>query len=277
MYIIQDKKVLAKDIFWMQVFAPDVVKHAQAGQFVMLRVHELGERIPLTIADIDRKQKTIGILFQVVGKTTALLSELEVGEAILDFAGPLGEATKITGLKNVIVVMGGIGTAIGYPLCRALKKQGTKITVIVGFKNADRMILRDELDEVADEIVFTTDDGSFGEKGFVTDSLHQLLSKPHEYEHVFAVGPILMMKAVSEVTRTFLIPTTVSLNPIMVDGTGMCGGCRVKVGEETKFACVHGPDFDGHLVDFDLLHQRNQMYRDQEAKDLQEVRGDQRE
>lgn len=271
MYKIILKKALTDQITQMNVYAPDVVKHAKAGQFVILRVDESGERIPLTIADVNKDDGTITIIFQVIGKTTYLLNQKQENEYIQDFVGPLGLATHIEGLKNVLVIGGGVGLAIAYPLCKALFKEGTNVSLIAGYKSISQMILMDEFEAVTHHQFYTTDDGSFGKKGFVTDVLKALLEEK-TFDHVFAIGPIVMMKAVSQITKAYNIPTTVSLNPIMVDGTGMCGGCRVKIGEEMKFACVDGPDFDGHLVDYDNLLKRNQMYKDKELKDYTEVR-----
>lgn len=271
MYKIILKKALTDQITQMNVYAPDVVKHAKAGQFVILRVDESGERIPLTIADVNKDDGTITIIFQVIGKTTYLLNQLKENEYIQDFVGPLGLATHIEGLKNVLVIGGGVGLAIAYPLCKALFKEDTNVSLIAGYKSLSQMILMDEFEAVTHHQFYTTDDGSFGKKGFVTDVLKALLEEK-TFDHVFAIGPIVMMKAVSQITKAYNIPTTVSLNPIMVDGTGMCGGCRVKIGEEMKFACVDGPDFDGHLVDYDNLLKRNQMYKDKELKDYTEVR-----
>lgn len=270
MYKIILKKALTDQITQMNVYAPDVVKHAKAGQFVILRVDESGERIPLTIADVNKDDGIITIIFQVIGKTTYLLNQLKENEYIQDFVGPLGLATHIEGLKNVLVIGGGVGLAIAYPLCKALFKEDTNVSLIAGYKSLSQMILMDEFEAVTHHQFYTTDDGSFGKKGFVTDVLKALLEEK-TFDHVFAIGPIVMMKAVSQITKAYNIPTTVSLNPIMVDGTGMCGGCRVKIGEEMKFACVDGPDFDGHLVDYDNLLKRNQMYKDKELKDYTEV------
>ncbi len=271
MYKIIKKTSLTDTVTLMKVFAPDVTRHAKAGQFVILRVDEKGERIPLTIADIDKKLKSVTIIFQVVGKTTYLLNMLNEGDAILDFLGPLGQPTDLEGLKRVLVISGGVGSAIAYPICKALFKQKTHVDLIAGFKTKDQMILKDAFEVVTDHQVYTTDDGSYGEKGFVTDVLKQMLNEKHLYDHVFAIGPIVMMKAVSDITKSYDIPTTVSLNPIMIDGTGMCGGCRVKIGEHIKFACIDGPDFDGHQVDYDGLSKRNRAYQKKEMDDYQEI------
>ena len=270
MFEIIEKKALTDHIIQMHIKAPDVCKHAKAGQFVILRVNEQGERIPLTIADVNKDDGLITIIFQVVGKTTYLLSQKQEKAYIQDFVGPLGEPTQIEGLKKVLVISGGVGSAIAYPLCKALFNQQTHVDLIAGFKTKDEMILMDAFHKVTHKRYVTTDDGSFGAKGFVTDILKDILEK-ESYDHVFTIVPNLMMKAVSELTKIYEIPTTVSLNPIMVDGTGMCGGCRVKIGEQMKFACVDGPDFDGHLVDFDNLIKRNQMYKNKELKDYHKV------
>jgi ferredoxin--NADP+ reductase len=277
MYKIIKKTSLTDTVTLMKVFAPDVIRHAKAGQFVILRVDEKGERIPLTIVDIDEQLQSVTIIFQVVGKTTYLLNTLNEGDAILDFLGPLGKPSELEGLKKVLVISGGVGSAIAYPICKALHNQKTHVDLIAGFKTKDQMILQDEFRLVTNHQDYTTDDGSYGEKGFVTDVLKTILEKDDSYEHVFAIGPIVMMKAVSQITKTYNIPTTVSLNPIMIDGTGMCGGCRVKIGDHIKFACVDGPDFDGHQVDYDGLLKRNMAYHLKEQKDYEEVlkRGDQ--
>lgn len=271
MYKIIYKRSLTPTITLMKVLAPDVTRHAKAGQFIILRVDEKGERIPLTIADVDHDLKSVTIIFQVVGKTTYLLNMLNEGGYILDVVGPLGKPTEIDHLKKVLVIGGGVGSAIAYPLCKALFKQNTQVDLILGFKSKDQIILKEDFELVTNHQYITTDDGSYGEKGFVTDQLHKILKKDQSYDHVFAIGPIPMMKAVSHITKDYQIPTTVSLNPIMIDGTGMCGGCRVKIGEGIKFACVDGPDFDGHQVDYDALLKRNMAYRLKEQKDYEEV------
>ncbi|AUD64753.1 ferredoxin-NADP reductase [Tenericutes bacterium MZ-XQ] len=271
MYKIIYKKSLTPTITLMKVLAPDVTRHAKAGQFIILRVDEKGERIPLTIADIDHALKSVTIIFQVVGKTTYLLNMLSEGDDILDFVGPLGKPTEIENLKKVLVIGGGVGSAIAYPLCKALFEQNTQVELILGFKSKDQIILKEAFETVTNHQYMTTDDGSYGEKGFVTDQLNKILKKDQSYDHVFAIGPIPMMKAVSDMTKNYQIPTTVSLNPIMIDGTGMCGGCRVKVGDGIKFACVDGPDFDGHQVDYDALLKRNMAYRLKEQKDFEDV------
>ena len=244
----------------------EVARKAQAGQFIILRADSLGERIPLTIADYDREKGTVTIIFQKVGLTTNLLGRLEIGDSIEDFSGPLGTPTELSGYKSVAVVGGGVGCAIAYPQAKALFNMGARIDIIAGFRNKDIVILEDEMKAVATNFYITTDDGSYGEKGFVTDKLKSLILAGNKYDAVIAIGPIPMMKFVSLVTKEFGIKTVVSLNPIMIDGTGMCGGCRVTVGGETKFACVDGPDFDGHLVDFDELMRRNSLYKEREQE-----------
>ena len=269
------KETLSDQITLMKIEAPDVTRHAKAGQFVILRVDQQGERIPLTIADVNTSDGTITIIFQVVGKTTYMLNQKDEGMHVEDFVGPLGMPTHIENLNRVLVVSGGVGAAIAYPVCKALNEQHSLVDIISGFKNKSFVILEDWFKKVSHKQYYTTDDGSFGEKGFVTDILKKVIEE-NQYDHVFAVGPIVMMKAVSKITKAYHIPTTVSLNPIMVDGTGMCGGCRVKIGDSIKFACVDGPDFDGHQVDYDNLLKRNQMYLDKETKDFKQLtsRGD---
>lgn len=264
---IISKRALTKSITQMDIYAPFILKHAKAGQFVMLRVDETSERIPLTIADMDHKKGLVSIIYQVVGVTTCKLDQLELGDQILDLVGPLGTPTNIEGFKKVCVIGGGVGCAIAYPISKALNELGTSVDVIAGFKTEEEMILDKSFEAITNKFYVSTDDGSFGTKGFVTNILNDLLKNGETYDHVFAIGPIKMMQKVSEITRSYNINTTVSLNPIMVDGTGMCGGCRVKIGDEIKFACVDGPDFDGHLVDYDLLQKRNDMYKKTEIKD----------
>ena len=246
--------------------APLIAKKAKAGQFIIVRAKEDSERIPLTIAGFDREAGTVSIIFQVVGAGTMQLNALKEGEAVHDFVGPLGKATEIEGLKNVCVVGGGVGCAIALPIAQALHAQGTKVTGIVGFRNKDLVILEDEFRACADNLYLMTDDGSYGEKGFGTVKLQALLEAGTQYDEVLAIGPVPMMKFVCKTTEPFGVHTMVSLNPIMVDGTGMCGGCRVTVGGETKFACVDGPEFDGHKVDYAELMSRNVTYRDREAE-----------
>lgn len=268
MYTIMDKKVLNEQVMQMTVYAPHIAKKALAGQFIIFRVNDRGERIPLTIADYDREQGTITIIFQIVGKSTRLLGELNVGDKILDFVGPLGRPSHLEGLKNVAVVGGGLGCAIAYPQAKALHAAGVNVDIIAGFRNKDLIILEDEMKKVSENLYLCTDDGSYGEKGFVTDMLKKLILSGKKYDEVIVVGPLIMMKFISLLTKEYGIKTTVSMNPVMIDGTGMCGGCRLTVGGETKFACVDGPEFDGHLVDFDEAIRRSSMYRGTErAKD----------
>lgn len=242
--------------------APLIAKKAKAGQFIIVRAKEDSERIPLTIAGFDREAGTVSIIFQVVGAGTMQLNALKEGEAVHDFVGPLGKATEIEGLKNVCVVGGGVGCAIALPIAQALHAQGTKVTGIVGFRNKDLVILEDEFRACCDEFIIMTDDGSYGDKGVVTAPLEQKIVDGANFDEVITIGPLIMMKFVVKTTKPHNVKTVVSMNPIMVDGTGMCGGCRLTVGGETKFACVDGPDFDGHLVDFDEAMKRGTMYRD---------------
>ncbi len=264
MFQITEKKTLNATVTRMDVLAPAIARKAEPGQFIILRVHEDGERIPLTIADFDRDIGTVTIIFQVVGKTTRLLNELEIGDSILDFVGPLGVPTHLDGYRRVAVIGGGLGSAIAYPQAKKLHQMGAQVDIIAGFRNKDLIILENEMRAASDRLFITTDDGSNGRKGFVTDMLKSLLDDGNAYDLVIAIGPLIMMKFVSNLTRPYGIKTIVSMNPVMVDGTGMCGGCRVTVGGETKFACVDGPDFDGHLVDFDEAMRRQQMYKNNE-------------
>ncbi len=261
MFKILEKKELNEQVTLMVVDAPNIAKKAQAGQFIIFRVNEKGERIPLTIADYDREKGTITIIFQKVGKSTKLLGELNAGDIILDFVGPLGRPSHLEGLKNVAVVGGGLGCAIAYPQAKALHNQGAKVDIIAGFRNKELIILQDEMSKVSDNLYLCTDDGSYGTKGFVTDMLKSLIDGGKLYDEVIVVGPLIMMKFVSKITKEYNIKTTVSMNPVMIDGTGMCGGCRLTVGGETKFACVDGPEFDGHQVDFDEAIRRSSMYK----------------
>lgn len=264
MYRITEKRKLNENVVLMKVEAPMVAKKALAGQFIILRSHEQGERIPLTIADYDREKGLVTIIFQVVGGATTVLSEMEEGDSILDFAGPLGTPTHYGDAKKVCVIGGGVGCAIAYPSAKACHNNGAAVDVIAGFRSKDIVILEEEFSKVSDNLYITTDDGSYGEKGFVTDKLRELIEAGNSYDLVIAIGPVPMMKFVSKVTEEYGIKTLVSLNPIMIDGTGMCGGCRVTVDGQIKFACVDGPDFDGHKVDFDELMHRNAAYRDME-------------
>ncbi len=266
MYKIVNKQELNSTVTLMEIYAPHIAKKAKAGQFIILRVDAKGERIPLTIADYDREKGTITIIFQKVGATTKLLGLKKEGEYIEDFAGPLGTPSKTEGLKKVAVIGGGVGCAIAYPVAKQLKNSGAFVQSIVGFRNKELIILENEFKKVSDNFVIVTDDGSYGIKGLVTDALKTLIESGEKYDEVIAIGPLVMMKFVSMLTKEYGIKTTVSMNPIMIDGTGMCGGCRLTVGGETKFACVDGPDFDGHLVDFDEAMARNSMYKDIEQK-----------
>ena len=267
MFKIVRKKELNSAVTLMEVEAPFVAKKAKAGQFIIFRVDESSERVPLTIAGYDREKGTVTIIFQKVGLSTKMLGTLQEGDFIHDFVGPLGKPTQTEGLKRVCVVGGGVGCAIALPSAQAFKEAGCEVDVIVGFRNKDIVILEDEFRACSDHMYLMTDDGSYGEHGFVTVKLQQLLEAGTQYDEVLAIGPIPMMKFVSKTTEPFGVKTIVSLNPIMVDGTGMCGGCRVTVGGEVKFACVDGPDFDGHKVDFAELMNRNGVYRDQETED----------
>jgi ferredoxin--NADP+ reductase len=266
MYKILEKRVLSEQVKLMVIEAPRVAKKAMAGQFIMLRIDENGERIPLTIADYDRTSGTVTIIFQEVGATTLRLGALNAGDSILDFLGPLGNPSHLEGVKKACVVGGGLGTAIAYPQAKALSLAGAEVDAILGFRTDTLIILEDEVKKVSRNTFITTDDGSNGNKGFVTGVLKKLIDSGENYDMVIAIGPLPMMRAVCEVTRPYNIKTIVSMNSIMIDGTGMCGGCRVIVGGETKFACVDGPDFDGHLVDFDIAMKRNAMYKDIEKE-----------
>ncbi|MGN0573561.1 MAG: sulfide/dihydroorotate dehydrogenase-like FAD/NAD-binding protein [Acutalibacteraceae bacterium] len=266
MFDIMKKEMLNPTVCLMEIRAPLVAKKAEPGQFIILRVDEEGERIPLTVADYDREKGTITIIFQVVGATTEKLGHLQQGDKLHDFVGPLGRATKTEGLKRVAVVAGGVGCAIAYPVTKKLHAQGCEVHVIAGFRSKDLVILGDEFAKNSSEYILMTDDGSAGEKGLVTEALRRLLDSGDKYDEVIAIGPLVMMKFVSMLTKEYSVKTIVSMNPIMIDGTGMCGGCRLSVGGETKFACVDGPEFDGHLVDFDEAIERNTMYRDFESQ-----------
>lgn len=272
MFTILKKEELSPSVYAMEIDAPRVAKKAEPGQFVVLRVSETGERIPLTIANFDRETGRILIVFQVIGASTMELAALEEGDSILDFVGPLGRPSEIAKLDGTMVVVGGgIGVAPTFPIARAMKEAGNKVIAIMGAKTKDILIMEDEMKAVTDEIVVTTDDGSRGIKGFVTNAVQALVDRGENIAQITAIGPVIMMKSVADATRELGIKTIVSLNPIMVDGTGMCGGCRVTVGDETKFACVDGPEFDGHLVDFKGLMSRQRMYRDLEAEEKDHV------
>ncbi len=259
---ILQKKLLAEKINQYIVYAPYIARKAKAGQFVILRLADGGERVPMTIVDHDSSEGTITLIVQTVGKTTMMLEALQPGEIIHDVLGPLGNPSKIKNFGKVAVIGGGVGAAVAYPVAKALKLAGNHVTSIVGARSKDLIILTSELEQVSDRLLFTTDDGSYGLHGFVTDQLRMLLEAGERFEYILAIGPLFMMRAVADLTRPYGIPTTVSLNTIMVDGTGMCGGCRVQVGDEIKFTCVDGPEFDGHLVDFDMVIHRNRTYDD---------------
>ena len=261
MYLILKKEPLNPTVTRMVIDAPHIARKAEPGQFIILRVHEDGERIPLTIADFDREQGTVTIIFQIVGATTELLNHLEAGDSLHDFVGPLGRPSEVEGLKKVAVVGGGVGCAIAYPIAKKLHQLGAEVHAIVGFRSKDLVILEEEFQAASDKLVVMTDDGSYGEKGLVTNALERLIDAGERYDEVIAIGPLVMMKFVTQLTKQHNIKTVVSMNPIMIDGTGMCGGCRLTVGGKTKFACVDGPDFDGFEVDFDEAMARNTMYR----------------
>ncbi|MBR3848373.1 MAG: sulfide/dihydroorotate dehydrogenase-like FAD/NAD-binding protein [Oscillospiraceae bacterium] len=262
MYEIIKKEALNPTVVRMVIKAPEVAHRANAGQFVILRADDNSERIPLTIADFDREAGTVTIIFQIVGAGTEVLNHKNEGDCISDFAGPLGKKTETEGLKTVAVVGGGVGSAIAYPVAKKLHEQGTFVDAICGFRTRDLVILEDEFKAASSEFHLLTDDGSYGEHGLVTDALRALIESGRKYDEVIAIGPLPMMKFVSLLTKEYGIKTVVSMNPIMIDGTGMCGGCRLTVGGETKFACVDGPEFDGHLVDFDEAMRRSKMYAD---------------
>ena len=269
MFKIVRKKELNPAVTLLEIEAPFIAKKAKAGQFIIFRIDEQGERVPLTIAGYDREKGTVTIIFQKVGFATIALGSLNEGDYIKDFVGPLGKPTPVEGKKRVCVVGGGVGCAIALPSAVAFKEAGAEVDVIVGFRSKDIVILEDEFRAAADNMYLMTDDGSYGEQGFVTVKLQQLLESGKQYDEVLAIGPIPMMKFVAKTTEPFGVKTIVSLNPIMVDGTGMCGGCRVTVGGQVKFACVDGPDFDGHQVDFAELMNRNSVYREREAETKQ--------
>ena len=266
MYRILEKQSLNAFVTKMKIEAPRVAKKAAPGQFVILRSHADGERIPLTVADYNREEGSVTVIFQVVGAGTERLNHLNEGDSIPDFVGPLGNATHLEGLKKVAVVGGGVGSAIAYPVAKALFERGTEVHSIVGFRNKDLAILEEEFKTHSTKFIPVSDDGSWGERGLVTDALRALIESGEQYDEVIAIGPLPMMKFVSLLTKQYNIPTVVSMNPIMIDGTGMCGGCRLTVGGEVKFACVDGPEFDGHLVDFDEAIARSSMYRTTERR-----------
>lgn len=276
--------MIAKDVFLKRVKAPYIAKKRKAGQFLILRIDENGERIPLTIVDSNTLEETVTIIYQVVGKTTRELSTLEIGYELIDVVGPLGRPTHIEKLGTVACIGGGIGNAPLLPIAKALKKEGNKMISVIGARTKDLLILEEEVTEISDEIIVTTDDGSYAKKGFVTDALKEVIDRGEKLDLVLAIGPIPMMRAVSEVTKPFGIKTYVSLNPIMVDGTGMCGACRVTIDGKTRFVCVDGPEFDGHEVDFLELAKRNRAFIEQERiaeeayaeKEVKQVKGGKR-
>ena len=271
MYRIVKKRVLNPTVTMMEIEAPIVARKAEPGQFIILRVDENGERIPLTIAAYDRERGTVSIIFQIVGATTEKLNHKNEGDFIQDFVGPLGKATETEGLRRVAVVGGGVGTAIAYPVAKKLHDEGCHVDLIVGFRNKDLIILKEEFEAASTNLIIGTDDGSYGKKALVTDLLKEQIEAGVQYDRVIAIGPVIMMKFVCALTKEYNIPTVVSMNPIMIDGTGMCGGCRLTVGGETKFACVDGPEFDGHLVDFDEAMARGAMYKDFERHAYEET------
>ena len=260
MFKIIKKKVLNPTVSQIVVEAPYIAKKAEPGQFIILRIVEQGERIPFTIADFDREAGTVTVIFQIVGMTTERLNELNEGDYLLDFVGPLGVASHFDGVKSAAVIGGGLGTAIAYPQAKKLNAMGVRVDMINGFRNSDLVIIEDECKAACTNLYTMTDDGSNGNKGFVTAKLEELIKNGEKYDVVIAIGPLVMMRAVCELTKKYGIKTIVSMNPVMIDGTGMCGGCRITVGGETKFACVDGPDFDGHLVDFDQAIRRSKMF-----------------
>ena len=271
MFPIVDKKKLTPSVSMFKIKAPFVVKHAKPGQFVMVRIENDGERIPLTIADSNLEDETITLIVQVVGATSKKLALLHEGDLIVDVAGPLGKPSKVTGFKKVCVIGGGVGCAIAYPIAKALHDEHTIVHSIIGFRNKELVFLEDQFKEISQRFHLVTDDGSEGLKGRVTDILVKLLEQGEKYDEIITIGPLLMMKTVSEITKPYQIKTIVSMNPIMVDGTGMCGGCRVTVDHELKFACVDGPEFDGHLVDFDEAISRMKMYKTFEHEQYQKT------
>ena len=264
MYQIVRKKVLNPAVVLMDIAAPAIARKAEPGQFIILRAKADSERIPLTIADFDRAAGSITLIFQVMGAGTMELNSLAVGESLQDLVGPLGKATETQNLHKVCVVGGGVGCAIALPIAKKLHEQGATVHSVIGFRNRELVILENEFRAISQELRLMTDDGSYGEKGLVTTALEALINAGHVYDEVIAIGPLIMMKFVCATTKKYNVKTMVSMNPIMIDGTGMCGGCRLTVGGETKFACVDGPDFDGHQVDFDEAIMRSRMYKAEE-------------
>ena len=267
MYKVVKKRVLNPTVTMMDIYAPLVARKAQAGQFIILRVDDEGERVPLTIAGYDRQAGTVKIIFQVVGGTTIKLNEKQEGEYISDFCGPLGCATEVEGLKKVCIVGGGVGCAIALPVAQRLHELGCEVHSVIGFRNKDLVILEEEFKACSDKLTVMTDDGSYGRHGVVTVPLKEALDGGENYDKIITIGPVIMMKFVVGTAKPYSVPVTVSMNPIMIDGTGMCGGCRLTVGGKTKFACVDGPDFDGYEVDFDEAMERSAMYRDFENRE----------
>ncbi|HRY20389.1 MAG TPA: sulfide/dihydroorotate dehydrogenase-like FAD/NAD-binding protein [Flexilinea sp.] len=262
MYKILNKKSLNSTVTLMEIEAPFVAHRAKPGQFIILRVDANGERVPFTIADINKEKRSISIIFQIVGAATEALNHLNIGDSIHDVVGPLGKPSELDGLQKVAVIGGGVGCAIAYPTAKALHEKGAEVHSIVGFRNKDLVILEDEFKSVSNKLIIMTDDGSYGTKGLVTDALKELVDSGQKYDEVIAIGPLIMMKFVAKLTKDYGVKTIVSMNPIMVDGTGMCGACRLTVGGKTKFACIDGPEFDAHQVDFDEVIARTSLYRD---------------
>ena len=271
MYKILNKETLNPTVIKMEIEAPYVAKKAQPGQFIILRTDEDGERIPLTVADYDREKGTVTIIFQIVGATTEKLGHMNEGDCLADFVGPLGKATHTEGLKKVAVVGGGVGCAIAFPVAKKLHEQGCEVHAIVGFRTKDLVILEKEFRDASSKFVLMSDDGSVGEKGLVTDALKKLLDSGEKYDEVITIGPLIMMKFVCKLTKEYGVKTIASMNPIMIDGTGMCGGCRLSVGGKTVFACVDGPEFDGHEIDFDEAIERSSMYKPFERHKYEET------
>lgn len=271
MFKILSKRRLNPTMTWLVIDAPLVAKKARPGQFIILRTDEYGERIPLTMAGHDAEKGTIDLIYAAVGRTTMLMDQLEEGDYLLDVVGPLGKPTHMEGLKRVAVVGGGTGNALAYPLATGMHKEGIHVDMIAGFKNKEMVILEDEFKAGTDRLFLTTDDGSYGEKGFTTDKLKELIDAGNEYDEIVAVGPPVMMKFVCKIAEEYGIPSVASLTAYMIDGTGMCGGCRCVIGGENKFVCVDGPEFDGSLVDWDELIRRNSFYKDQEQEDAKHI------
>lgn len=271
MFKILSKRRLNPTMTWLVIDAPLVAKKARPGQFIILRTDEYGERIPLTMAGHDAEKGTIDLIYAAVGRTTMLMDQLEEGDYLLDVVGPLGKPTHMEGLKRVAVVGGGTGNALAYPLATGMHKEGIHVDMIAGFKNKEMVILEDEFKAGTDRLFLTTDDGSYGERGFTTDKLKELIEAGNEYDEIVAVGPPVMMKFVCKIAEEYGIPSVASLTAYMIDGTGMCGGCRCVIGGENKFVCVDGPEFDGSLVDWDELIRRNSFYKDQEQEDAKHI------